>query len=450
MEWLALLTAFFYTGLVHANAPGARGPIKALELNFNSEEVPNDPHNVVRDLRFNAAIDWVGKNDPDIIFLEEAWSYRKDPTVALTLARAIGYDVAYRLEMGAPGLFYEADAVLAKKDFHMTGQKNIKLPHSAFELGDGKTWVANFGGVSYAVGVKLTLNDGEPLYVYATHLVAVKATDRGDQASAIDQDARARAKADGVDWNQAHVIVAGDFNSTSLDPAILLMKKVGYEDSFDAAHPGDTSCSDCADTTYPWFNPFTIAAGLFPSQVDESTSFRNDYIFSHSPSFKALASTLVFTTPYDGVWMSDHYGLMTVFGDESLPKPPNPVHDTEGTVPDTRIVKVSTDQFLCSDPWNNAGNPEGAACANEIAPVVVNGPRGVTIENRSDFYFEIEIDGPGVILATRTAALNPGEQVAFTFNTPGEFTYSIRNTVESPDPYRARISGTVQVQETGY
>jgi hypothetical protein len=228
------------------------------------------------------------------------------------------------------------------------------------------------------------------------------------------------------------------------------MEGAGYEDSFGAMHPGDTSCSDCSDPTYPWFNPFTIVAGLFPSQESEDVSFRDDYIYSQSPSFKALASTLIFTTPYGGVWMSDHYGLMTVFGGESVPKPPNPVHDTEATVPETRIVGITTDQFLCSDPWNNAGNPDGAACANGVAQVVANGPRGVTIQNRSDFYFEVEINGPGAILASRTAALNPGQQTAFIFGTPGEYTYSIRNNVERPNPYRARLSGSVVVQETGY
>jgi hypothetical protein len=342
--------------------------------------------------------------------------------------------------MGFPKFFYEADAVLAKKSFKMSGEKDLKLPHSAAEIGNGKTWVIPFGSVSYAVGVKLTLPNGEPLYVYSTHLTGSAVTDRADQARAIDANAHARAKADGVAWSKAHVIIAGDFNSTPTDPGPSAMTGDGFEDGFGAMHPGDESCTDCELPSDSWFNPFTIGAGQFPSQTGYADSLRDDYVFAHSPTFKPVASTLVFTAPYRGVWMSDHYGNFTILGDGKDPAPANPSHDSE-QAPNTETVTVTTDQFFCPQ-WDN--------CSKQISPVMVGGSRGVTIENRSDFYFEVEIQGPGVIFATNKAALNPGEQAAFTFNTSGEFTYTIHNTVESPNPYRAELSGAAQVVRTGY
>ena len=113
---LLALQQLFYSVGARAEIPSIHGPIKVLELNFNSGEVPNNSNYFVRDLRFNALVAWVRANDPDVIFLEEAWSYRNDHSVAFSLARALGYDYAYRLEMGFPDFFYEADAVLAKKE----------------------------------------------------------------------------------------------------------------------------------------------------------------------------------------------------------------------------------------------------------------------------------------------------------------------------------------------
>lgn len=421
---------------------GNPGSLKVLELNFNSELASSDTKFVLRDLRFNAIVQWVKQNDPDILFLAEAWSYRSDPTVALTLARTLGYDLAYRLELGFPDFFYEADAILTKKSLHMTGEKDLKLPHSALEIGNGKTWVIPFGDVSYAVGVKLTLPDGEPLYAYVTHLTASSDSDRDDQARAIDANARSRAKKDGVSWENANVIIAGDFNSAPTDPGPTSITQAGYLDSFATVHPGDKSCSDCEDPTDPWFNPFSIASGQFPSQTAESSTLRDDYVFVHSPSMRPLADTLMFTQPYEGVWMSDHYGNLAVLGDGSTQVPEDPVHDSASPGAPTQIVFITTPQFDCGEI--------GASCTGEIAPVVVEGARGLTIENNSDFYFEVEVDGPGGIFVVNYASLNPGERTTFSFNMKGNFTYTIKNNVESPNPYRAVLNGSVAVDQTGY
>lgn len=442
MRGFVLAILLFHSSSVLASST-TPNTLKILQLNFNSEENPNDSDYYVRDHRFNSVVQWVKDLDIDVIFLAEAWSYRSDPTVAITMARTLGYDLAYRLELGFPKYFYEADAVLTKKSLHMSNEVDLKLPHSAPEIGNGKTWIIPLGAVSYAVGVKIQLNDSTPAYVYATHLVGSTLQDKGDQAQAIEQNAWSRIQADGGTWDNAQVIIAGDFNSAPTDPAPFDVMRDGFVDSFGTMHPGDTSCSDCGDPTYPWFNPFTIASGLVPSQTDDKVSLRDDYVFVHSPTLKPLASTLVFTQPLGGVWMSDHYGNYTVLGEAGTPTPPNPSHDAE-VFPDTQIVSITTPLFLCAEDF------EGPPCQGTIAAATVEGARGVTFENNSDFYVDIEVQGPGVIFAIPTAGLSPGDRTAVTFNTPGEFTYTVRNNVEKPNPYRAELSGTIQVDHTGY
>jgi hypothetical protein len=69
-----------------------------------SEVTPSDHDFAMRDPRYNTINNWITENDPDIIFLQEAWNYRGTPCVALSIAKAMGYDVAYRIAEGAPGL----------------------------------------------------------------------------------------------------------------------------------------------------------------------------------------------------------------------------------------------------------------------------------------------------------------------------------------------------------
>jgi endonuclease/exonuclease/phosphatase family metal-dependent hydrolase len=425
-------------------------PLKILTFNFNSEDVPNDSDFVIRDLRFNAICNWIKQNDPDVVFLQEAWNYRNVPSVGLAIAEAAGYDVAYYVGEGFKGILLDSNVILTKKNLSMTNVQYTKLPHSADSLGDGKTWVIPLGAVTWAITAKISLSDGQPVYLATSHLIGSSASDRGDQAKAIDATLRAQVAADGIAWDQANVVIAGDFNSIPSDPGPTYLMAQGYQDSLTVNHPGDTSCTNCGDPAAPWFDPIEIGAGLFPSQASEDGSYRFDYIFYHSPNYVPLASTLTFSQPAGGTWMSDHYGIFSTFGYSGDPAPANPLHDAPDNLSDTQVVTITDAQFLCTDPWNNSGSSDGQNCANQINPMVVTGARGLTIENRSSFYFEIAVDGPGDIFTARTAALNAGEEAAFSFNTPGKFTYTIQNLAQSPNPYRALISGKVQVQQTGY
>ncbi len=417
-------------------------PLKVLTLNFNSEIVPSDSHSHLRDLRFHALSDWIRRNNPDIILLQEAWNYHDDPSVAVTLARELGYTVAYRLGMGVTGYLVDSDAILAKKSLKMTNEKDLKLPHSAFELGDGKSWVICFGSVSWAVGVTMTGPDGKPLFVYSTHLIGSTLRDRADQARAIYNDVRKRAAKAGVNWQNAHVIIGGDFNSQPWDPAPGVFKHAGFLDSFAFDHPDNQSCSNCANYTQPYFNPTTLGGDMVPSQNSLTSDPRFDYIFSRGQDLKPLASTLVFTGPIDGAWMSDHYGIFSAFGPANSPAIPDPVHDTVLPEPDPQVINVTDRDLYCNDS-------SSFACRVHLAPIhPVIGATGVVIHNSSDFVISVHFFGRGEIFTSPHASLNPNQSAAFTFKSPGSYRYTV-GAVTVDNNYDARAMGNLTVS-SGY
>jgi len=431
--------------LLISAAPAWATPLRVLTLNFNSEMVRADSTQRIRDARYQELTTWIQANDPDIIFFQEAWNYGKDPSVAISLARELGYDVAYRLGMGLKGYFLDSNAILAKKSLSMHNELDIKLPHSAPELGNGKTWVIELGIVSYAVGVELTLPNGQPLFAYSTHLIGATEQDRTDQSLAIDKDSKARAIKHGVSWDKANVILGGDFNDVPTDPGPMTMLAYGYTDDFNAVHPGDTSCSNCGDPSAPYFDPYTMGAGQVPSQNSVQPSQRIDFLFSKSPSLKPIASTLVFTEPHQGVWMSDHYGIFTQLSADAADavSVPNPIHDTEAPLPLPQILTLTTDQFLCA----NLEGTNHQGCETTLPQVQVTSPSGFVISNNSDFYVEVKFDGPGEVLTSNVAGLNPGDTNAFTFSLPGTYSFSVQSNVTKPNPYRAELKGSVvQVQ----
>jgi len=438
---MVLQTGFFHSVISQAAEATPNIPLKVLTLNFNSEEVINDSDFFVRDRRYGGIKKWVQQNDPDILFLQEAWTYHADHSVAQTLARDIGYDLSYRLEMGFFNMFCEADAVLTKKTLKMSQNYQIKLPHSADEVGNGRTWVIELGAVAYAVGATVQTADGSTFYVYSTHLTASTPAERGDQAAAVIEDAKARALKNGTTWDQAHVIVAGDFNSVPGEPSYLAMTSAGFVDTFDAVHPGDPSCSQCELPTSAWFNPFTIAPGQLPSQASDNAYARIDYVFSHGPGLNPVTSTLTFTAPYNGVWMSDHYGVSTVFGNSSSASVQNPVHDSDGSIPPSAVEVITSDLLVCQADMS---------CEGSLPTLLAQGARGVAIENRSNGSIFVTVQGPGLVLSDNAVNLATDEQSSFTFMAAGDYTYTVTQVTKSRLPSSTKLTGTIHVEATGY
>ena len=102
--------------------------------------------------------------------------------------------------------------------------------------------------------------------------------------------------------------VMGDFNAAPGTPEIREMAMRGFTDTFASLCPGDPGLT--------WDNSNPYAAGSNPKMPDR----RIDYLFIKNPSkiLSGLKSVeRVLTLPLNGVFASDHFGLLADFKGES-------------------------------------------------------------------------------------------------------------------------------------
>ncbi len=404
--------------------------VKVLTLNFNSEMVPADQKYVLRNLRLEALTEWVKEKDPDIILIQEGWNTSQDASVIRSLAKAIDYDYTYTIGMGSPIFvhdkqwtkIYDSNGILAKKKFRMTERKEVKLPHSAFHIGDRRKWILVFGRVSYAVGAKLELENGKPIFVYTSHLIA-HGKKKADQLFAMKKAVRNHLESDGVKWEESNVVLGGDFNLDPDSPEIKTVLADGYQDTWAVAHPSDPGLTIQGDPYLPNFNPIEIGAGQFPTMDKKGTPGRIDLIFSKSPQQKVLASTIQFTVPYKGVWMSNHYGLFSTvsFGSGENPSGqyPNPVRDYEGPTLSPVIMTVDEKSFE---------NRELSLPSSEV------GPRGFVVVNSSPWSLKVNLRGPGPIFTRSYVTLAPSRMSAFAFYSSGNYLVEIDRSFNLSGP----------------
>ena len=108
-----------------------------------------------------------------------------------------------------------------------------------------------------------------------------------------------------------HVVLAGDFDAAPDSSSIRFWTgrqsldgtSVAYQDAWEAVHPGD------AGHTFSPLNPL-VRAGDMPLEPGR----RIDYIMvrcrAHGPTLQVADCFLVFNKPVDGVWATDHFGLV--------------------------------------------------------------------------------------------------------------------------------------------
>lgn len=386
--------------------------LKVLTLNFNSEVASTDHQSRLRDLRFQAILDWIAIHDPDVILMQEAWNFHNDPSVAQSIARAAGYDVTYNIGMGFPGIFWDGDAILAKKKYHMAGTRTWTLQPSSPYLGDGKSWVIELGSVTYGLIGRLTLEDGKPVYVVDTHLIGATAQDRDQQTADLLLKVKQSVEDDGVDFNQAKIILGGDLNSSPTDLLNVRLKDAGFVDTWEQLHPGVPNPTDCSDPTQREFNPMSIAVS-FPDQSDEDSDDPSDYLFYRGQRLVGLGITRVFTVPFEGVWMSDHYGLVATYGVNDLSPVPNPVEDPVPTLPQASLFHVTREMFSVTE---------------NFLDIEVDGPRGLVLVNNLDDELDIRIETGGrTVFSDSHSELKSGHSVAFVFTEPGEYPVFLKN-----------------------
>ena len=415
---LIWVIAFTFSLASELRASPRTETLKILSFNFNSEATLADSDSSLRDARYGAIVDYLRKKSPDVILIQEGWNYRRDPSVAVTLSRELGYDLSYRVGMGAPFLFYDSNAILAKKELRMTEERDVKLPHSAGQIGDGKNGIFVLGRISYAVGAKLTLKTGQPIYIYSTHLIAQTDAEKRDQLATIDHEVRVQAKEDGFDPEHVEVVIAGDFNSSYGTRAIDYLQDRGYEDVIESIHPEFRGCSFCGSPLDPHFNPMTIAPHLTPSQTVFENE-RDDWIFTRGPRLRILSANFVFNTPIPpGVWMSDHLGIASTLAFDSEPPSAgeSPLYESSVEPGPATILNID-DQMLLS---GKIGHGE----SNEIE---VKSLRGLVISNLSSHKFTIQIQGPApVLLGGKGITLYKGGNTALIFNRSGSYFIKIQ------------------------
>jgi endonuclease/exonuclease/phosphatase family metal-dependent hydrolase len=110
----------------------------------------------------------------------------------------------------------------------------------------------------------------------------------------------------------AHVVLAGDLDAVPDAASIRFLRglqsldglSVWYRDAWESAHPGEPGL------TFTTENPLVLE----DSNVRQEVSRRIDYVFvrcdEHGPTLEITACELAFAEPVDGVWASDHFGVV--------------------------------------------------------------------------------------------------------------------------------------------
>jgi endonuclease/exonuclease/phosphatase family metal-dependent hydrolase len=126
-----------------------------------------------------------------------------------------------------------------------------------------------------------------------------------------EQQALAAARALEARAEGAHVVVLGDFDATPDAASVQFWRgrrslagvSVCYQDAWETLHPTD------AGLTFSAENPL-VRAG----EVATAVSRRIDYVLvrsgRHGPTLSVEACERVLEAPVDGVWASDHFGVV--------------------------------------------------------------------------------------------------------------------------------------------
>ncbi len=132
--------------------------------------------------------------------------------------------------------------------------------------------------------------------------------------------AAARTVEELAESRQCHVVVAGDLDADPNAASIrfwtgrqsLVRLSVCYRDAWESAHPNDPG------HTFSPENPYVAA------QVPDWPFRRIDYIFvrcdGSGPTLNIATCSRTFDTPRDGVWGSDHFGLVADFSVRGHPR----------------------------------------------------------------------------------------------------------------------------------
>jgi len=122
-----------------------------------------------------------------------------------------------------------------------------------------------------------------------------------------------------------HVVLAGDFNAVPDASSVRFwhgLQSLGdtsvcYRDAWDSAHPADPG------HTFSPRNPLVTGGNNWPLELGR----RIDYVMvrcgDHGPTLDVTACERIFDEPVEGVWASDHFGVVA---DLAIPGPSPAAH----------------------------------------------------------------------------------------------------------------------------
>ena len=213
---------------------------------------------------------------PDAIVLQEVLQHASLPNQAQTLADALGYR----------HVFASVDAPDAVRRYGNA----ILTPHRI--LADGARPLQPANDYRIALHVRIALDDGTPLDIYATHLHHtpeggdIRRQQVDDLLAFIDATSGGGAS-----------IVAGDFNTPANAPELSALI-ARYRDAYDTIHP------DAAQDA-PHHSTLNLAL---------HAPLRIDHVFFDPDALSVDSARRLFDTPMpDGAWASDHFGIVATF-----------------------------------------------------------------------------------------------------------------------------------------
>lgn len=305
-----------------------------------------------RELRFQSLLTQIKLLDADIIFLQEA-NYIS--SYSSRLADSLGYDEIHNVNLGGikifrcgiPVNFYEGDAILARKNLSLQKVDVWKLSGS-FGL-HGNFLNIHFDESIFSLVGKITINQ-TPIYLVNVHLhssppidsiVLNKYSEMVDTESDVsvsskilEEKVERRRKEVNKLLNKLQelpqdipVIVAGDFNADPESQEILKFKREGkFIDSYSIV--GSKITSNKKERYFTWdaeqnenihfstnlldLNGDSLKGSELYSALYDAKSRRIDYIFlsQHFPTECINDSRIVLNSPINGIFPSDHYGVM--------------------------------------------------------------------------------------------------------------------------------------------
>lgn len=297
--------------------------------------------------RYQLLVDQLKQAKPDIICLQEA---NPLPEYAGNLARTLGYHAYAHVAMGGihigpvgiPTNFREGDAILINPTFSTCSLGNRQISGS----GVATNWITfHFNELTEIMGVQVTIN-GLKLNIFNTHLHAgpgpSEPTIRDLQSllkqRKIDRDTlqqmlktyeanehrRKEELRAGLQFirdrgnSDIPTILAGDLNLEPGSDAYQILTNADFQDTF-MRNPSRQS--------YTWDSQRNTNIQLFYSNTSADSSPREiiraqydlrskriDYIFVRKGKepFQVNQTSLFGTEARNGVYLSDHFGYMTV------------------------------------------------------------------------------------------------------------------------------------------